>query len=153
MDRVKFTFTNPFAFRALLWSKLPLAAFAGLRVMRLDERGAEVKLPAGWKTQNPFGSTYFAAQAMAEGKTGAERSDGIASLEGRFTVYRATYRHTVKGPDRGAWTVEVTAEADAPLEAVFAVVRGVQRRSAVAAEPDKLTGDEFRAIVGATESV
>jgi len=90
---------------------------------------------------------------VAEGKTGAERSDGIASLEGRFTVYRATYRHTVKGPDRGAWTVEVTAEADAPLEAVFAVVRGVQRRSAVAAEPDKLTGDEFRAIVGATESV
>ena len=27
---------------------------------------AEVSLPAGWKTQNPFGSTYFAAQAMAD---------------------------------------------------------------------------------------
>ena len=75
MDRVKFTFTNPYAFRALLWSKLPLAAFAGLRVMRLDERGAEVKLPAGWKTQNPFGSTYFAAQAMA-----AELSTGAPAL-------------------------------------------------------------------------
>ncbi|HEX4386126.1 MAG TPA: DUF4442 domain-containing protein, partial [Myxococcales bacterium] len=54
---------------------LPLAAFAGLRVRRLDETGAEVSLPAGWKTQNPFGSTYFAAQAMA-----AEMSTGAPML-------------------------------------------------------------------------
>jgi hypothetical protein len=66
---------NPLAVRALLWSKLPLAAFAGLRVKRLDERGAEVSLPAGWKTQNPFRSTYFAAQAMA-----AEMSTGAPAL-------------------------------------------------------------------------
>jgi hypothetical protein len=59
----------------VLWSKLPLAAFAGLRVRRLDESGAEVSLPAGWKTQNPFGSTYFAAQAMA-----AEMSTGAPAL-------------------------------------------------------------------------
>ncbi|HZR09330.1 MAG TPA: DUF4442 domain-containing protein [Myxococcales bacterium] len=71
----KTAFTNPFAIRALLWSKLPLAAFAGLRVRRLDENGAEVTLPAGWKTQNPFGSTYFAAQAMA-----AEMSTGAPAL-------------------------------------------------------------------------
>jgi uncharacterized protein DUF4442 len=68
-------FTNPLGIRALLWSKLPLAAFAGLRVARLDESGAEVTLPAGWKTQNPFGSTYFAAQAMA-----AEMSTGAPAL-------------------------------------------------------------------------
>jgi uncharacterized protein DUF4442 len=68
-------FTNPVGIRALLWSKLPLAAFAGLRVARLDESGAEVTLPAGWKTQNPFGSTYFAAQAMA-----AEMSTGAPAL-------------------------------------------------------------------------
>jgi hypothetical protein len=71
----KTLFTNPVGFRALLWSKLPLAAFAGLRVARLDESGAEVTLPAGWKTQNPFGSTYFAAQAMA-----AEMSTGAPAL-------------------------------------------------------------------------
>lgn len=71
-DLYKTVFTNPLGIRALLWSKLPLAAFAGLRVVRLDESGAEVTLPAGWKTQNPFGSTYFAAQAMAaEMSTGA----------------------------------------------------------------------------------
>lgn len=71
----KTVFTNPLGIRALLWSKLPLAAFAGLRVVRLDESGAEVTLPAGWKTQNPFGSTYFAAQAMA-----AEMSTGAPAL-------------------------------------------------------------------------
>jgi hypothetical protein len=71
----KTIFTNPLGIRALLWSKLPLAAFAGLRVRRLDEEGAEVSLPAGWKTQNPFGSTYFAAQAMA-----AELSTGAPAL-------------------------------------------------------------------------
>ncbi len=74
-DLTKTVFTNPIGFRALLWSKLPLAAFAGLRVRRLDGTGAEVTLPAGWKTQNPFGSTYFAAQAMA-----AEMSTGAPAL-------------------------------------------------------------------------
>src|SRR5438094_4149253 len=75
MDKVKFALTNKLAVRAVLWSKLPLAAFAGLRVERLDETGAEVSLPAGWKTQNPFRSTYFAAQAMA-----AEMSTGAPAL-------------------------------------------------------------------------
>jgi acyl-coenzyme A thioesterase PaaI-like protein len=74
-DVYRTVLTNPLGFRAVLWSKLPLAAFAGLRVRRLDEQGAEVSLPAGWKTQNPFGSTYFAAQAMA-----AEMSAGAPAL-------------------------------------------------------------------------
>jgi acyl-coenzyme A thioesterase PaaI-like protein len=72
---MKSVVTSPLGFRAALWAKLPLAAFAGLRVRRLDEAGAEVSLPAGWKTQNPFGSTYFAAQAMA-----AEMSTGAPAL-------------------------------------------------------------------------
>ena len=67
--------TNRVGLRALLWAKLPLAAFAGLRIRRLDEAGCEVLLPAGWKTQNPFRSTYFAAQAMA-----AELSTGVPVL-------------------------------------------------------------------------
>ena len=74
-DLYRAVLTNAVAFRAMLWTKLPLAAFAGLRVARLDETGAEVTLPAGWKTQNPFGSTYFAAQAMA-----AELSTGAPAL-------------------------------------------------------------------------
>ena len=74
-DVYRSVLTNAVGFRAYLWSKLPLAAFAGLRVKRLDEHGSEVSLPAGWKTQNPFGSTYFAAQAMA-----AEMSTGAPAL-------------------------------------------------------------------------
>ena len=74
-DVYKTVVTNRVTLQAAMWSKLPLAAFAGLRVRRLDDEGAEVSLPAGWKTQNPFGSTYFAAQAMA-----AEMSTGAPAL-------------------------------------------------------------------------
>src|SRR5437868_11646522 len=71
----KSLWTSPIGVRAMLWAKLPLAAFAGLRVRKLDGSGADVTLPAGWKTQNPFRSTYFAAQAMA-----AEMSTGAPAL-------------------------------------------------------------------------
>ena len=71
-EAFKAVWTNPIGIRAMLWAKLPLAAFAGLRLRKLDDTGAQVSLPAGWKTQNPFRSTYFAAQAMAaEMSTGA----------------------------------------------------------------------------------
>ena len=70
----KIVTTKP-AFAAMLWAKLPLAAFAGMRVERLDAERCEVSLPSGWKTQNPFGSMYFAAQAMA-----AEASTGMPAL-------------------------------------------------------------------------
>lgn len=62
----------------------------------------------------------------------------------RLTVYTARYRLTLKGVDRGKWEVDVVAEADAPLDAVDAVVRGVQRRAGEGAEPDRLTCDAFR---------
>ena len=96
-EAFKLVWTHPLGVRVALWSKLPLAAFAGLRVLRLDESGAEVKLPAGWKTQNPFGSTYFAAQAMAAEmstgapalwmieKSGAKVSSLVTGLSARFT--------------------------------------------------------------------
>jgi hypothetical protein len=74
-DLFKALVTNPVTNSALLWARLPLAAFAGLRITRLDANGADVLLPAGWKTQNPFRSTYFAAQAMA-----AEMSTGAVAL-------------------------------------------------------------------------
>jgi len=74
-ETFKSVWTNPIGIRAMLWAKLPLAAFAGLRVRKLDDSGAQVSLPAGWKTQNPFRSTYFAAQAMA-----AEMSTGAPAL-------------------------------------------------------------------------
>ena len=70
----------------------------------------------------------------------------------RYTVYSARYRHTLKGPDRGKWEVNVTEEADAPLLTVDAVVRGVQRRSGDVDEIVRLSGDEVRGMVVETVS-
>lgn len=72
-----------------------------------------------------------------------------AAPRARHVVYTARYRHTVKGTDRGRWAVEVVAEADAPLITVEEVVRGVVRRSGDAFQPERISGDQFRAIVPA----
>ena len=74
-DALRRRLLKPWNFRAYLWRKLPLAACAGLSLRRLDETGCEVGLPGGWRTQNPFRSTYFAAQAMA-----AEMSTGAPAM-------------------------------------------------------------------------
>ncbi|HEX6053770.1 MAG TPA: hypothetical protein VFZ21_31085, partial [Gemmatimonadaceae bacterium] len=85
---------------------------------------------------------------VAEVVEGAEGTDANARGEPappvRLTVHTARYRLTLKGVDRGKWEVDVVAEADAPLSAVDAVVRGVQRRAGEGAEPDRLNGDAFR---------
>jgi hypothetical protein len=63
---------SPWLMRGYMLTRLPLALWAGLRVVRLDDQGCTVRLPGGWRTRNPFGSTYFAAQLMAaEMATGA----------------------------------------------------------------------------------
>ena len=74
-DALRRRLLKPWNFKAYLVGKLPLAACAGLSLRRLDETGCEVGLPGGWRTQNPFRSTYFAAQAMA-----AEMSTGAPAL-------------------------------------------------------------------------
>ena len=74
-DEVRRRLLRPAAFRLYLWKSLPLAAVAGLRLRSLDESGCTVALPGGWRTRNPFRSTYFAAQAMA-----AEMSTGAPAL-------------------------------------------------------------------------
>ena len=68
----------------------------------------------------------------------------------RHTIYSARYRHTIKGPDRGAWECDVVAEADAPLVTMEAVVRGVQERSGEAVEPERLSADQFRIAISDT---
>ena len=62
-------------FGAFLGTKLPLAAFAGLRIDTFDAGQCAVSLPYGWRTQNPFQSIYFAAQCMA-----AELSTGALAM-------------------------------------------------------------------------
>lgn len=74
-ERLARRIRNPWSFTLYLWWKLPLAACAGLSLERLDGERCVVRLPGGWRTQNPFRSTYFAAQAMA-----AEMSTGAPAM-------------------------------------------------------------------------
>ena len=64
--------------------------------------------------------------------------------ESKPVVYTARYRLVLKGPDRGKWEASVTAEADAPLVSVDAVVRGVQRRAGDVEEATRMEGSEVR---------
>jgi hypothetical protein len=86
-------------------------------------------------------------------ETGAAVVAATMPMEERHTVWSASYRHTMKGPERGKWEVEVTAEADAPLMTVDAVVQGVMKRAGEQFEPERLSAAEFRTIVGDVEAV
>ena len=102
-----------------MWKTLPLAAFAGLRVVRLDEGACAVRLPGGWRTQNPFRSTYFAAQAMAaEMSTGAPAlvllEDAPTSVAMLVVGLRASYGKKLVGP--GTFTFEEVAGMKAAIE-------------------------------------
>jgi hypothetical protein len=66
---------NPFLLRGFMLAKLPLALMAGLRVRELDTERCVATIPYGWRTTNPFRSTYFAALAMA-----AEMSTGALAM-------------------------------------------------------------------------
>lgn len=69
-----------------------------------------------------------------------------AVVGSRHTVFVARYRLTLKGPERGRWEFDAVAEADAPLVSVAAVVRGVQDRAGDLSGPERLSGDELRAL-------
>lgn len=66
---------SPFTWRLFAVRKLPSVAFWGVRVRSLGAERCEVSMPYGWRTQNPFRSTYFAAQCGA-----AELSTGALAL-------------------------------------------------------------------------
>ena len=127
-ETFKAVWTHPIGIRAMLWAKLPLAAFAGLRLRKLDDTGAQVSLPAGWKTQNPFRSTYFAAQAMAAEmstgapalyfieQSGARVSSLVTGLSAKFTK-KATEETTFTFSDGAAMksAIESTARSGEPV--------------------------------------
>ncbi|MBM3415537.1 MAG: DUF4442 domain-containing protein [Bacteroidetes bacterium] len=66
---------HPVKFRIFLFSKLPAAYFAGVRLREVDEKKCRVTVPYKWLSQNPFRSTYFACLSMA-----AELSTGALAM-------------------------------------------------------------------------
>ena len=74
-EKLRGQMLNPWLMRGMFLSKLPLALFAGLRVRELDTEHCVATVPYGWRTTNPFRSTYFAALSMA-----AELSTGALAM-------------------------------------------------------------------------
>ena len=67
-----------------LLKTLPAAWFMGVRIKTISPEKSEVRLPFGWRSQNPYKSIYFAAQCAA-----GEFSTGMLAtlaLEGREKV-------------------------------------------------------------------
>jgi hypothetical protein len=114
-----------------------------------DEREAgEVEWEA--ETSAPLdGSDASADARLPTPDAPRDEPDARRDEPRRHTVYTARYRLVLKGLDRGKWDASVFAEADAPLITVDAVVRGVQRRSGDVDAPDRLMGDEVRALAPA----
>jgi hypothetical protein len=110
---------RPWGFRLYLWKTLPLAAAAGLRLRVLDGERCVVALPGGWRTQNPFRSTYFAAQAMAaEMSTGAPAMVLVAGAPASVSMlvreFRATFTKKIVG--ESLFTVADVAGMQAAVE-------------------------------------
>ena len=91
-------------------------------------------------------SIYFRDSSGRYRSVGGGRSreaPTTKSVPARHVLYTATYRHTVKGTERGKWIVDVVAEGSAPLVTIEEVVRGVVRRSA---EPFRARADHRRSV-------
>ncbi len=67
---------SPWKMQLYFWKQLPSMAFWKVRIREINPRSCTVSLPFSRRTQNPFRSIYFSAQAGA-----AELSSGLlASL-------------------------------------------------------------------------
>lgn len=82
----------------------------------------------------------------------AVTEDSTPYRDPRHIVFMARYRWTRKGPERGKWEAEVIAEADAPLVTVEAVAKGVRARANEEADPERIDGDQVRAILADAEA-
>jgi hypothetical protein len=119
-EAVRRRLLRPWNFRFYLWARLPLAACAGLSLRRLDDTGCTVALPGGWRTQNPFRSMYFAAQAMA-----AEMSTGAPAMmlaEGASASVSMLVREV-----RGVFTRRIQGEAEFTFEDLPGMLATVDR--------------------------
>ena len=80
----------------------------------------------------------------ADGNLEVQEIDVTVPQRDRLSILTAHFRHTVKGPDRGKWEFNMVHDADAPIETVESVVRGVARRAGEDGEPELLSGNDFQ---------
>ncbi len=72
---------HPVKFGMFLFTKLPAAFFAGVRVREVNANRCMVSVPYKWLSQNPFRSTYFACLSMA-----AEMSTGALAMAHLYKI-------------------------------------------------------------------
>ncbi|MBK8606891.1 MAG: DUF4442 domain-containing protein [Chitinophagaceae bacterium] len=72
---------HPFKFKFFLFTKLPSAYIAGVRVREASEKKCVASVPYKWLSQNPFRSTYFACLSMA-----AELSTGALAMAHLYKI-------------------------------------------------------------------
>jgi hypothetical protein len=132
---------SPILFRFWLLMKLPAALWCGVRATRLDAQGCACTVPYGWRSQNPFRSTYFAAQAMA-----AEMSTGALVL--LATAHRpfSTLIVDMKATFGRKATSLATFTCDGG-EAVFAAAE----RASASGEPQVVTLESVGRLADGTE--
>ena len=100
---------HPVKFRIFLFTKLPSAYFAGVRIQSVDENKCSVSVPFKWFSQNPFRSTYFACLSMA-----AEMSTGALAMGHLFKkkplvsmlVVKTEAEYFKKAADKTTFTCE-----------------------------------------------
>lgn len=128
VERVRALFLSPLKVRGYFLAKLPLAWFAGLRVRSLTEARCEIVVPRGWRTQNPFRSTYFAAQTMgAELSTGALVMLAVNGADAPVSMLVSDMRATFekKAVSDAVFTCEDGARAFAAVEETLRTGEGV----------------------------
>ena len=79
--------TNKFNYFYFRLTRLPSLIWWSVKIKSLGEEKCEITMPFNWRTQNPFGSIYFAAQAGA-----AELSTGLLCMQalsgrGKWSMY------------------------------------------------------------------
>jgi hypothetical protein len=74
-EKIRGRMLSPLLMRGFFLARLPLALVAGLRVRELSTERCVATVPYGWRSTNPFRSTYFAALSMA-----AELSTGALAM-------------------------------------------------------------------------
>lgn len=90
-----------------------------------------------------------AANGESPAEAQVEAAPEVAAKPRRYAILTARYRLTIKGPDRGKWDVEITHEADAPLDTVERVARGVAKRAGEEFDPEHYSAESLRAALAA----
>ena len=95
-------------------------------------------------SREPMPIEVAVEEVTPDGDLNGEETRVSSDQRDRLSILTAHFRHTVKGPDRGKWEFSMVHDADAPIETVENVVRGVARRAGEDGEPELLSGTDFQ---------